>query len=110
MSAATFARAPRLNLHLPPAREEHEPPEARGLTRDGVRMLVASRSDGALTHTTFAALPSFLDAGDLVVINTLSVIPAAVAAVGSDGTKLMLHLSTMLDDGRWVVEPRRLAP
>src|SRR6476659_1381645 len=107
MSAATFAPPPRLNFDLPPALEAHEPPEERGLGRDGVRLLVARRSDGALTHTTFRALPSFLDAGDLVVINTSAVIPAAVAAVAGDGTALTLHLSTVLDDGRWVVEPRR---
>jgi len=113
MSAATFSPArtssvPRLNFDLPPALEAHEPPEERGLGRDGVRMLVASRSDRSLTHTTFTALPSFLDAGDLVVVNTSAVIPAAIAATANDHTELMLHLSTMLDDGRWVVEPRRL--
>ena len=113
MSATTVSPArptslPRLNFDLPPALEAHEPPEERGLGRDGVRMLVASRSDGTLTHTTFADLPTFLDAGDLVVVNTSAVIPAAIAATAGDGTALMLHLSTMLDDGRWVVEPRRL--
>ena len=113
MSAATVspgrpASLPRLNFDLPPALEAHEPPEERGLGRDGVRMLVASRSGGTLTHTTFADLPTFLDAGDLVVVNTSAVIPAAIAATAGDGTALMLHLSTMLDDGRWVVEPRRL--
>jgi len=71
-------------------------------------MLVAERSSARLTHTTFATLPSFLDAGDLVVINTSAVIPAAVSATADGGRPLMLHLSTMLDDGRWVVEPRRI--
>ena len=38
---------------LPPALEAGAPPEARGVRRDGVRLLVASRSAGELTHTTF---------------------------------------------------------
>src|SRR3954452_9641823 len=108
MSAATFAPPPRLTFDLPAHLEASEPPEERGLTRDGVRMLVAERSSGSLTHTMFTALPSFLDAGDLVVINTSAVIPAAITAVAGDGTTLVLHLSTMLDDGRWVLELRRI--
>ena len=100
----------RLAFALPPALEASAPPEARGLTRDGVRMLVASRSTGELRHSTFALLPSFLDAGDLVVINTSGTIPAAVDALGPDGTRVVVHLSTRLDDGRWVVEPRVPSP
>jgi S-adenosylmethionine:tRNA ribosyltransferase-isomerase len=98
----------RLSFDLPQHLEAAEPPEARGVTRDGVRMLVAERSTGRLIHTTFAAIPSFLQPGDLVVINTSAVIPAAVAAWGDDGSELVVHLSTQLDDGRWVVEPRQI--
>ena len=42
--------------------------------------MVAERSSGCLTHTTFDTLPAFLEAGDLVVINTSAVVPAAVIA------------------------------
>jgi S-adenosylmethionine:tRNA ribosyltransferase-isomerase len=111
VSTATIAptgSTHRLTFDLPPHLEAGEPPEARGLTRDAVRMLVARRSDGDLTHTTFGALPSFLRDGDLVVINTSAVVPAAVNACSDDGTPLIVHLSTRLDDGRWVVEPRRI--
>ena len=38
--------------------EAHEPPEARGVARDGVRMLVARRADGSIEHRTFATCPS----------------------------------------------------
>jgi len=99
----------RLAFQLPPALEASEPPEARGLTRDAVRMLVADRATGSLTHSTFALLPAFLEPGDLVVVNTSGTIPAAVNAVTPDGAELVLHLSTRLDDGTWVVEPRRHA-
>jgi S-adenosylmethionine:tRNA ribosyltransferase-isomerase len=98
----------RLSFELPAHLEAGEPAEARGMTRDAVRMLVAERHSGRLTHTTFGTLPSFLRAGDLVVINTSAVVPAAVAATSANGMKLIVHLSTRLDDGRWVVEPRRI--
>jgi S-adenosylmethionine:tRNA ribosyltransferase-isomerase len=98
----------RLAFDLPAALEASEPPEARGLTRDAVRMLVAHRSTAELVHSTFALLPRFLDPGDLVVVNTSGTLPAAVDGLAPDGTRLVLHLSTRLDDGRWVVEPRRV--
>jgi S-adenosylmethionine:tRNA ribosyltransferase-isomerase len=96
----------RLAFELPPHLEAAEPPEARGLTRDAVRMLVAT-GDGQLVHSTFTLLPAFLDPGDLVVVNTSATIPAAFDAVAADGTPVVVHLSTELDDCRWVVEPRR---
>ena len=98
----------RLAFALPPELEAASPAEARGVTRDAVRMLVASRATGALVHSTFALLPHFLRPGDLVVINTSGTIAAALDAVAEDGTRLAVHLSTQLDDHRWVVEPRRL--
>ena len=96
----------RLAFDLPPTLEASAPPEARGLTRDAVRMMVARSSTGDLVHSTFALLPTFLDPGDLVVVNTSGTIPGAVDAITPDGDRVLLHLSTELDDGRWVVEPR----
>jgi len=96
----------RLAFALPPELEAGEPPEARGLTRDAVRLMVASRSTGALIHSSFTLIPTFLDPGDLVVVNTSGTIPAAVD--GHDGgIDVVLHLSTHLGGDLWVVEPRR---
>ncbi|MDQ1519423.1 MAG: S-adenosylmethionine:tRNA ribosyltransferase-isomerase [Actinomycetota bacterium] len=106
MTAAIEAGS-RLAFDLPPELEAAEPAEARGMTRDAVRMLVARRGDCSLVHSTFALLPAFLEPGDVVVVNTSGTIPAAVDATSSDGTHVVIHLSTQLDDGRWVVEPRR---
>ena len=78
----------RLTYDLPSALEASEPPEARGLTRDAVRMLVAARHDRSLVSSTFNFLPKFLDAGDVVVVNTSGTIPAAVDVVADDGTEL----------------------
>jgi len=99
----------RLAFDLPPPLEASEPPEARGLRRDAVRMMVASRSTGQLVHTTFALLPAFLDPGDLVVVNTSGTIPASVDGVAPDGRRVVIHLSTRLDCDLWVVEPRHPA-
>jgi S-adenosylmethionine:tRNA ribosyltransferase-isomerase len=93
---------------LPERLEAHEPPEARGLARDDVRMLVAS-GDGRLVHSRARDLPDFLRAGDLVVINTSATLPAALPASRADGTLLELRLSTPLPgkaDDRWVIELR----
>lgn len=116
MSVAAAARAAlgsphelsRLSFDLPPALEASEPPEARGITRDAVRMLVAHMSDSSLVHSAFSMLPAFLEEGDLVVVNTSGTIPAAVDATAPDGTELVVHLSTQLDENQWVVEPRRV--
>ena len=88
----------------PARREAHAPPEARGLARDAVRMLVAGA--GGLTHARARDLPDHLQAGDVLVVNTSATLPAALPATGADGRALRLHLSTACDDGRWVVELR----
>ena len=80
------------------------PVEHEGRRRDEVRMLVAGRSTGALVHARAADLPRFLDAGDVLVVNTSPTLPAAIPSV--DGTAIV-HLSTDLGGGRWVVEVRR---
>jgi S-adenosylmethionine:tRNA ribosyltransferase-isomerase len=105
MSSITVDR--RMNFDLPHALEAVGPPESRGVCRDCVRLLVAHRGSGELVHSVFKALPDFLRAGDLVVINTSGTIPGAVDALGPDGTRLVVHLSTQLDGDVWVVEPRR---
>jgi S-adenosylmethionine:tRNA ribosyltransferase-isomerase len=92
---------------LPPELEASSPPEARGLTRDAVRMLVAYRADGSLVHANFAELPRFLHDGDLVVVNTSGTLAAEIPAVGGDLGGMVLHLSTQLPADLWTVELRR---
>ncbi|MGQ0617317.1 MAG: S-adenosylmethionine:tRNA ribosyltransferase-isomerase [Acidimicrobiia bacterium] len=104
---ATSVEPARLSFELPAVLEAGEPPEVRGATRDAVRLLVAHRGDGSLDHSTFGDLPRHLEPGDLVVINTSATIAAALGAVGRDGQAVIVHLSTELDDHRWVVEVRR---
>jgi S-adenosylmethionine:tRNA ribosyltransferase-isomerase len=88
-------------------REATEPPEARGITRDAVRMMVAHRADLSIAHAHAHDLPQFLDDGDLVVVNTSGTLAAALDARGADGTPLVVHLSQRMPDDRWLVELRR---
>ena len=97
---------PPLDFPLPVELEAHEPPEARGLTRDGVRLLVSYRDVDRVEHAQFRDLPDFLRPGDLVVVNTSGTLPAALAVTRADGTPLELHLSTRLPAGLWSVELR----
>jgi S-adenosylmethionine:tRNA ribosyltransferase-isomerase len=93
-------------FELPDDLIAESPAEARGLARDEVRMLVASRTTGELVDTTFRALPDQLRPGDLLVVNTSATVPAAVGT--ADGR--VVHFSTELPDSagrRWVVEVRR---
>jgi S-adenosylmethionine:tRNA ribosyltransferase-isomerase len=96
-----------LSFSLPPELEAPAPPEYRGITRDAVRMLVATKSDGALVHSHFSELPRFLDEGDLVVINTSGTLAAELDGTAPDGTDIQVHLSTRLPAGLWTVEVRR---
>jgi S-adenosylmethionine:tRNA ribosyltransferase-isomerase len=92
-------------FELPAALAATEPPEARGLGRDGVRLLVATPD--AVWHSHFAELPRYLKPGDLLVVNTSATQPAAVDGRLRDGARrVTVHFSTALDDGSWLVELR----
>ena len=88
--------APLLDFELPPDLEARTPPEVRGSGRDDVRLMVSYRATDRIVHARFPDLPTFLDAGDVVVLNTSGTINAALPATRSDGTVLELHLSTHL--------------
>jgi len=105
----TAAADAAVSRHVPAGLEASQPPEARGLDRDQVRLLVAWRGHADLAHSVFRNLPAYLRPGDLLVVNNSATIPAALDAIGPDGTKLELHLSTQLDSDLWVVEPRLAA-
>ena len=99
------ARSP-LRFELPRELEAGEPPEARGLRRDEVRLMVSYLEEDRVVHSTFGDLPEFLRAGDVLVVNTSGTMNAALPAERSDGTPLTVHLSTHLPADLWVVELR----
>jgi hypothetical protein len=98
-----------LDFELDDAHIASAPAEARGLPRDGVRLMV-SRGEDEPVHTRFRDLADHVAAGDLVVVNTSATVPAAVDAVLPDGTRIVVHVSTQLPGGLWMVEPRRPIP
>jgi S-adenosylmethionine:tRNA ribosyltransferase-isomerase len=106
MSATTLTPTNRIRFDLPPQLEASVPPEARGITRDAVRLMVAHKASGEIVHANFNELPRFLDAGDLVVVNTSGTLAAALDATAPDGRALGVHLSTRLPADLWVVELR----
>jgi S-adenosylmethionine:tRNA ribosyltransferase-isomerase len=102
MGAVSLPERP-LGIAVPGELVADRPIEAGGRRRDDVRMLVAHRSTGALVHARAVDLPRFLEAGDVLVVNTSPTLPAAVSSYDHE---LVVHLSTDLGRGRWVVEVR----
>ena len=98
-----------LHFELPSELEASEPPEARGLRRDEVRLMVSYLDDDRVVHARFGDLSEFLEAGDTLVVNTSGTMNAALPAERTDGTPLTVHLSTHLPADLWVVELRSLS-
>ena len=95
-----------LRFELDAEHEAHEPPEARGVRRDEVRLLVSPGHDEPV-HATFTALPGALEPGDLLVVNTSATIAAAIDVEHEHAGRAVLHVSTKLPGDLWMVEPRR---
>lgn len=94
-------------FELPPELEAKVPAEMRGTGRDDVRLLVTRNGGEEIVHAHFRELPSFLNSGDVVVLNTSATLPSALTAIRADGDAIALHVSTPLAGGLVVVEPRK---
>ncbi|MFW5934001.1 MAG: S-adenosylmethionine:tRNA ribosyltransferase-isomerase [Actinomycetota bacterium] len=94
------------SFDLDPQLAATAPPEARGLERDEVRLLVATPF--GTRHARFCDLPDQLAAGDLLVVNTSSTLPAAVDVRRADDTLAVVHVAGPhpTDPDRWLVELR----
>lgn len=92
-------------LRVPPELSAAAPPEARGLARDEVRLMVV-RERTPLRHVRFRDLPRALRRGDLVVVNTSDTEPAALDGHREDGRAVVLHVSGPAPGGELVVELR----
>jgi S-adenosylmethionine:tRNA ribosyltransferase-isomerase len=95
---------------LPASLEAGEPPEARGLRRDQVRLLVSDVAADTIEHARFHDLPRWLRPGDLLVVNTSATLNAALPASTDAGDAFEMHLSTQLPGGFWTVEVRQPGP
>lgn len=99
----TLTLAPSIRFPAPDDRTAAEPAEARGLRRDGVRLLVAAPA--GVTHTSFRHLPDHLAPGDLVVVNNSATVAGEADGLWR-GRPVVVHVATELEDGSWVVELR----
>jgi S-adenosylmethionine:tRNA ribosyltransferase-isomerase len=94
-------------FELPGELEATSPPEERGSGRDDVRLLVARREGLAVGHHRFRELPSLLDPGDVLVVNTSATLSAALdGTVSATGERVVVHFSTRRSATDWVVELR----
>ena len=80
------------------------PPEARGLERDGVRLLVSS--DAGHVHARFRDLAKFIEPGALIVVNRSATIAASLPAHGAGLKAFRVNLSTRYGPDLWLAEPR----
>ena len=96
--------APLTRFELPEELAAAAPTEARGLARDEVRLLFVDPE--RIEHARFRDIGRFLTAGDLLVVNTSGTVNAALDGLRADGTPIVVHFSSPLEDGTWVVELR----
>jgi S-adenosylmethionine:tRNA ribosyltransferase-isomerase len=94
---------PRFLIEATMARSATTPPEARGLRRDEVRLLVSTGDRHE--HAVFHELAEFVPAGALLVVNTSATLPASLPASASFGP-FVLNLSTRYGERFWLCEPR----
>jgi S-adenosylmethionine:tRNA ribosyltransferase-isomerase len=83
--------------------------QAPAATRDGGRLLVIARADGALADRHVTELPELLRPGDCLVVNDSRVIPARVLAEDAAGRAVELLFLQAQTATRWraLVRPGR---
>lgn len=97
---------PATRFDRPSGSDAVEPPEARGVARDAVKLLVAR--PGEVSHARFADLGDYLRPGDLLVVNNSATMPAAVDGRRA-GRPIAVHFSMARAKHTWVVELRPAA-
>jgi S-adenosylmethionine:tRNA ribosyltransferase-isomerase len=105
MTSASLV-SPRTHFRRPPNSDATEPPEAHGVARDAVKLLVAR--PGGISHARFDDLGDYLRPGDLLVVNNSATLPAAIDGYRA-GRPVAIHFATARADKIWVVELRPAA-
>ena len=88
------------DFDVPDELTAHEPAEARGLARDGVRIVVGYKGSMKAEHHVFTDLPDVLTPRDLLVVNNSGTLPAALTGRLADGRRIALHVSSAEPDER----------
>jgi len=98
------------SFELPSELIAQEPAPERTASR---LMVVARSGNPAAQHTTFAHLPGFLRAGDVLVVNRTRVVPARMHAVRADGVQFevfFLHRHDHRHFAAWAKPGKKLRP
>lgn len=98
-----LASHPHTHFSSPDDRTATEPPELRGLGRDGVRLMVATPA--GIGHTIFSRLADHLRPGDVLIVNTSATVPGQLDGI-RDGSAVVVHIANRLPDGTRVLELR----
>jgi S-adenosylmethionine:tRNA ribosyltransferase-isomerase len=98
-----LATQPHTRFTFPEDRTATEPPEQRGLRRDGVRLMVAAPA--GIRHTFFHHLSDQLSAGDVLVVNTSATVPGQLDGM-RNGSAVVVHVANRISDGTRVIELR----
>lgn len=92
-----------IDFELPDELCATQPPEARGKSRDDVRLLVIDRSNRQWHHAQFNELASFLRRSDLLVFNRSRTLPAVLTGSSTTlRTSIQIRLAERLIDGSWL--------
>ena len=96
-------------LTLPARREATEPPEARGLRRDEVRLLVSHVDTDSVAHSRFR-VAAVAGPGRSSGRQHQRHVESSADGRTRDDDRFELHLSTRLPENFWVIEVRRPGP
>ncbi|MBW8348516.1 S-adenosylmethionine:tRNA ribosyltransferase-isomerase [Bacillus sp. IITD106] len=88
------------DFHIPSNLNASIPPEKRGTSRDGVRLMVLDCVSGKTVHGQFKDLASYLKPGDLLVMNNSRTIPSVLRG-RRGGRNVEVRLSRRLSDREW---------
>ncbi len=72
------------------------------VSRHAVRLVTIGRADDTIALHRFAALPSLLRAGDLLVVNDAATLPASLHGHSPSGAELELRLAAPVDGSRLI--------
>jgi len=96
------------DFSLPKLLECAKPTEARGLQRDEVRLMISNRENDKIHHTSFKNITSYLQEGDVLIINTSGTLKAAIPITLPNGEEGRIHLSTKKEENNWLIEIRQV--
>jgi len=76
--------------------------------RDDSRLLVLDKATGKIEHKQFTAIITYLEPGDVLVLNNSKVFPARLHGRKESGGTVEIFLNHEIDNGLWEVLGKRL--